>query len=78
MVVAKREVREVAMKIENDIAINIHKEVALALLCINKPMNLKHFIFHLIYLPGKPGPSCTTESHLRSADAWAQGKLQPP
>ena len=39
------------MEIKNNIAININKEVTLALLSINESMNLKHIIFHLkVYL----------------------------
>lgn len=66
------------MEIKNDISINIHKEVTLALLSINKSMDLKHIIFHVSYLLDKLDPSCMTESHSRSANAWDLGKQQLP
>ena len=69
MVVTEREIREVAMEIENDISINIHKEVTLALLGIDEPMNLQHIIFHLFNLLDRPDPSCMTEYHLGSVNA---------
>lgn len=79
MVVAKRKVGEVAMQVKNDISININEVVTLALLGINESVNLNYIlIFHLSELPDKPGPNCKTESHLRSADVWVQGKQQRP
>ncbi len=66
------------MEIKNDIPINIHKEVTLALLSINEPMNLKHINFQFSYLLDRLDPSCKTESHSRSENAWDLGKLQPP
>ena len=66
------------MEIKNNIAININKEVTLALLSINEPMDLKHIIFHLYSLLDKLNPSCKTESHSRSANAWDLGKQLLP
>ena len=66
------------MEIKNDIAINIDKEVTLALLSIYESMDLKHIIFHVSYLLDKLDPSCTIESHPRSANAWDLGKQLLP
>lgn len=63
MIVAERQAREVAVKIENDVAINIHKEVALALLSIDEAL---HLLFKLVCsssLPDKFDPSCMTGHH---------------
>lgn len=44
VVVAKRELREVAVEVEDNIAINVNKEVALALLGVDEAVNLQTLV----------------------------------
>lgn len=41
MVIAKRELREVAMEIKDDVAVDVDEEVALTLLGVNEAVDLK-------------------------------------
>jgi hypothetical protein len=44
VVIAKRQLREIAVEVKNDISVNIDEEVTLTLLGVNKAVNLKTLI----------------------------------
>ena len=62
MIVAERKAWEIAVEIKNNISINIDEEVSLALLGVNKSVNLQTKNYELNdSLPGKPDQGCMTE-----------------
>jgi hypothetical protein len=40
VIVTEREVREVAVQVKHNISVNINKEIALALLCVDESLDL--------------------------------------